>query len=106
MVKKISQKTPENGLDEQKSITSMVLGIISVPTSFIPFVGLVLGILAIYYYRQANMLMKTEPQKYGGKGMAIAGLVTGIIGTAMGAFYLIFWIFYAFIIFAFLSAGV
>ncbi|HLC74728.1 MAG TPA: DUF4190 domain-containing protein [Candidatus Nanoarchaeia archaeon] len=90
--------------ENNKAIASMVLGIISLPTSFIPFVGLVLGILAVYYFKQADRLIKSNP-KVGGRGMAIAGLVTGIIGIVMGALYLVFWIFYATLIATLLSAG-
>ena len=81
-----------------KLVTALVTDIIN------PFVGLVLGILAVYYFKQADRLIKSNP-KVGGRGMAIAGLFTGIIGIVMGALYLVFWIFYATLIAAVLSAG-
>ena len=61
-------------------VTSMVLGIVSCALSFVPVAGLVCGILAIAFYMKSARLTKLNPGGYGGQGMAIAGLVTGIIG--------------------------
>lgn len=80
--------------DDSKAIASLVLGIISIPLSLIPFIGIILGILAIYYYRRADTLMKAQPSKYSGRGMAIAGLVTGIVGLASSTLYLFIWLIY------------
>lgn len=79
--------------NNSKAIASMVLGIISIPTSFIPLVGFVLGILAIIFYRKANKLIQENPTAYGGHGMAVAGLVTGIIGLFFSVIYIFYWIF-------------
>ncbi len=76
-----------------KSIASMVLGIVSIPTSFIPLIGLVLGILALIFYKKAKRLIRENPSRYGGNGMAIAGLVTGIIGIILSLLYTAYWIF-------------
>jgi type IV pilus assembly protein PilA len=59
---------PKKGM----AITSLVLGILGVPTAGClgigALVGIVLGILAL-------MKANANPQEYGGKGMAIAGIV-------------------------------
>ncbi|SET28089.1 DUF4190 domain-containing protein [Paenibacillus sp. NFR01] len=64
-----------------KSIGALVLGILSL---MIPFVGFLLGIIAIIL---ASISFKEIRIRYEqGKGMAIAGLVTGILGTLFGLF--------------------
>ena len=63
------QKRPRNGM----AIASLVLGILSIPTFGLVLaggvVGLILGIVAL---RRANR----DPVKYGGKALAIGGIVT------------------------------
>lgn len=67
-----------------KSIAALVLGILAV---VIPYIGLIIGIIAIIF---ANISLK-EIKKTGdqGRGMAIAGLVCGIVGTAIYAIILL-----------------
>ena len=68
---------PKKGM----AITSLVLGIIGVPTvgclGIGALVGIVLGILA---FMKAN----SNPQEYGGKGMAIAGIVLSGLAIPCG----------------------
>lgn len=68
------EQTKTNG----KSIAAMVLGILSL---IIPYIGLIFGIIAIV---MASLSFK-EIRRTGeqGRGMAVAGLVCGIIGTAL-----------------------
>lgn len=61
-----------------KSIVSLVLGILSVT---IPYVGIVIGIVAIIFASLAFKEIRVRMEQ--GKGLAIAGLVCGIIGTAI-----------------------
>jgi uncharacterized Tic20 family protein len=63
-----------------KAIASMVLGILSL---VIPYIGLILGIVGIVLARKAFDEMKKQHQN--GRGMAIAGLTTSIIGTVVYA---------------------
>ncbi len=63
-----------------KSIAALVLGILSV---IIPYVGFILGILAIIFGKLS--LNEVKRRGDGGKGLAVAGLVCGIIGTAIYA---------------------
>jgi hypothetical protein len=65
-----------NGL----GIAALVLGILSIPAAFI-FVGLVFGILAIVF--GIIGLRRVKARRADNKGMAIAGLVTGIIGLVL-----------------------
>jgi hypothetical protein len=59
------------------AITSMVLGILALPTFCF---GIVFGIIAIIFAAVANNGMKNS-RNFEGKGMATAGMVMGILGT-------------------------
>jgi hypothetical protein len=61
------------------AITSMVLGIIAVITCYF---GAFPGIIAVIFGHLSLSKMKRDPL-LGGKGMAVAGLVTGYIGIAV-----------------------
>lgn len=70
--------------------TSMVLGIISLasalltPFCFITAPGILTGPFAIWTGLRARKQIDAEPRTYGNRGAAVAGLITGIIGTAIG----------------------
>ncbi|MFA5032923.1 MAG: DUF4190 domain-containing protein [bacterium] len=68
-----------------KAITSMVCGILSI---ILPFVGFILGVLAIIFSIVARNEIKHSEGKIVGTGMATAGLVCGIVGLIA----VIFWI--------------
>ena len=68
-----------------KHIASLVLGIISIVTSFFWYIALPTGILAIIF--GAKSARKT------GSKIGKAGLITGIIGVALFAFLYISMIF-------------
>lgn len=63
-----------------KAVASLVLGICG---WFIPFGGYVLDILAIIFGAQAWVAIKRSDGKLSGEGMAIAGLVLGIVGLGV-----------------------
>ncbi|MDC3412236.1 DUF4190 domain-containing protein [Aquibacillus sp. 3ASR75-11] len=67
-----------------KAIASMVLGILSL---VIPYIGFVLGIIGIVLAKKS--FNEIEQNEQGGRGMAIAGLTTSIIGTALYALLII-----------------
>jgi len=63
-----------------KSIAALVLGILSV---IIPYLGFLIGIFAIIFASISLKEIKLRMEQ--GRGLAIAGLVCGIIGTAIYA---------------------
>ncbi|MFF4030339.1 DUF4190 domain-containing protein [Streptomyces sviceus] len=68
-----------------KAVASMVTGIVSL---VVPFVGIVTGPLAIVLAARARTEIRQTSQK--GDGLAITGLVTGILGCiGYGIFLLI-----------------
>ena len=74
------QQQPRKGL----AVTSLVLGIISIPTLGLLVVGaitsLVLGSIAL-------KRIKKEPASHGGKGMAIAGIITSAFSLLITAVF-------------------
>ncbi len=77
---------------DNRAIASMVLGIVSIVLGCIPLVGLVCGTIAIVLYVKFISDFNASGERLGGRGMAIAGLVCGIIGTAIGAIYAVYWV--------------
>ena len=76
-------QTSQNEGSTGYSITSMILGIISIPFCCVPIIGLILGVMAIIF----GSLSITQHRA--GKGMAIAGVVCGAVGSLLS---IIFWI--------------
>ena len=61
------------------AIASMVCGICSLVFFWVPFVNLILGIVAVALGHVQLSNIKKLPQDFDGKGMAIAGLATGYV---------------------------
>ncbi|GAB3999201.1 hypothetical protein GCM10029992_27310 [Glycomyces albus] len=78
---------PQPQLPQGLGVASMVLGIVSVVLFCIPWVNLICGILAVTF--GAVTLKKVNEGSAGGKGMAITGLVLGIIVCAWFALWII-----------------
>lgn len=68
-----------------KSITALVLGILAI---VLPYIGFLIGIIAIIF--ASISLKEIKKRQEQGRGMAIAGLVCGIVGTALYAIILLF----------------
>ena len=72
----VSSGQPRKGL----AITSLALGLLNVPTlghfGFGAIAGLITGIIAVF---QAD----NRPSEYGGKGMAIAGIVLSVLSVVL-----------------------
>ena len=68
------------------AIGSMVLGIVSLV--FFPL-GLVLGVPAVICGHLAWGAIGAEPELVAGKGMVVAGLITGYLGIVVGALSLL-----------------
>ncbi len=64
------------------AIAALILGIISIPTAFI-CVGGILGAVAVILGIVAAVRASGQPERFGGKGMAITGVVTGALGVIM-----------------------
>jgi len=63
-----------------KAVTSMVLGICSI---VIPYIGVILGPIAIAFWAAASGDFRHSPPIYKGTGFSTAGLICGIIGTVI-----------------------
>ena len=71
------------------AIASLVLGILSIiPGVYIG--GLVMGILAIVFSRMATTRINAAPGRLNGQGLAIAGLITGIVGLSLSVMIILF----------------
>jgi hypothetical protein len=69
-----------------KAIAALVLGIVSL---FI--FGFIAGVIAIILAVQARKEIDTDPN-LGGRGLATAGLVLGIVGVVLWALVMLVWI--------------
>jgi hypothetical protein len=73
-----------NGL----AVAALVLGILSVVFSWVPFFDWVLAVLAVIF---GAVGISTANKRMGaGKGMAVAGLVLGLITVVLGIVFVIF----------------
>ncbi len=68
------------------AITSLVCSLVGV----LACMGIILGPLAIIFGGLALRNANRQPQVYGGKGLATAGLIVGIVVTLTGFVWLIF----------------
>jgi hypothetical protein len=73
-----------NGL----AVTALVLGIISIVFSWVPFFDWVLAILAIIF--GAVGISAANKRGGVGKGMAVAGLILGLITVVLGVIFVIY----------------
>ncbi|MFG6116369.1 DUF4190 domain-containing protein [Halobacillus sp. MO56] len=67
-----------------KAITSLTLGILSI---VIPVIGLFCAIAGIYYYKGSMKEIKTKDEA--GMNVAIAGLVCSIVGIIIQLLYIL-----------------
>tara|TARA_Y100001935_G_C17257228_1_gene484309 strand:- start:255 stop:542 length:288 start_codon:yes stop_codon:yes gene_type:complete len=70
------------------AIASMVCGICSVVLYF--FFGIVLAVIAVILGHVHLSNINKNPKQYGGKGMAIAGLVCGYVSIGFSVIGLLF----------------
>ncbi len=70
----------------KKSKATAIISFVSGLTFWIPIINVVFGVLAIYLGIKALAKIRKDPDKYGGKGFAIAGIV---LGTFPIIFYII-----------------
>ena len=73
------------GENKTLAIVSLVLGILSICCYVGPVTGLVALITGFMAYKKAG----DDPQNYGGKGLALAGMITGGLFMVVGVVYYI-----------------
>lgn len=78
-------QAPQN---DGMAVASLVLGILSIVGVVFCFTGLVLGPIAIVLGSMSRKRINESRGQLTGAGMASAGLITGIIGTAIGVLIL------------------
>lgn len=69
--------------DLPKATTALVLGIVAVAGGFMCILPVLLSPVAWILGAQARKEIRAAPQHWGGEGRATAGMVLGIIGTAL-----------------------
>lgn len=69
--------------DLPKATTALVLGIVAVAGAFMCILPVLLSPVAWILGAQARKEIRAAPQQWGGEGRATAGMVLGIIGTAL-----------------------
>ena len=88
---------PPQGVQENNglALAALILGILAIPAIFTVFGGIILGIIAIILgivgIRKANSIVGPGARK----GMAVTGLVLGLIAAIVSAVMLAFGIFFA-----------
>jgi hypothetical protein len=74
------------------AVASLVFGILAVVAWFIPFVGLLLALLALGSAWRARSCLGSLPDAYEPGGLHTAGLVTGLIGLVLAAMSTFWWL--------------
>lgn len=69
----------------------LVLGICSIVFSCL-FLGLILGIIGLSMAGKGRKMYKENPSMYDGFGSLNAGYIMSIIGTILGALYILYYI--------------
>ena len=94
----IGQNTPfqpppagTGGVNQTLPIVSLVFGIVSLCCYISPLTGIVALVTGYMGMKNAN----NDPQNYGGKGLAIAGMITGGVFLLLG---LLYWIYVIFVV--------
>ncbi len=65
--------------EKNMALLSLILGIVSITIGFCCYFGVVTAPIAIGLGVYALSLIKKDPGKYGGKGMALTGIITGAL---------------------------
>jgi hypothetical protein len=76
------------GQNQTLAIVSLVLGILS-----ICLCGIITGIPALITGFMAKNKADENPGEFGGRGMALGGMITGGIGTVLGLLGIMYWIY-------------
>lgn len=68
------------------AVAAMICGILSIPCCWL---AIILGPLGAIMGFIAKNKVDAEPMEYGGRGMAMAGIITGIIGTCIAILWIV-----------------
>lgn len=79
---------PKRGQDQTLPTISLVLGILGL-VLFCCWGGIPFGLIAIVLGYLGVQNANNNPSEYGGKGLAIAGIITGIVGFIFSTLYFI-----------------
>jgi hypothetical protein len=84
---------PAYAAQPQKSLAlfSMILGIVSITIGWCCWFGVLTSPVAIGLGLFSLYQIKQDPSKYGGKGMAIAGIITGALYFVFAALIALIW---------------
>jgi hypothetical protein len=74
------------------AIASLVCGLLSITLGLITCTGPVLGVIAIVLGVIALVQIKNDPQRFGGKGLAIGGIAVGALWILFTLFWLLLFI--------------
>jgi len=85
---------PDIAEAEQKSIASLVMGIIGIVACFL-CAGLVTGPLAMARGKEARLVLDSRNYNF---HIALAGVITGAVGLAFSIFFAVYWTFFGTII--------
>jgi lysylphosphatidylglycerol synthetase-like protein (DUF2156 family) len=81
----IGEPIPDKRTTKNLAICSLVLGILAIVFSFLPYIGIILALIAL------PQGIVSLVQKRPGKGLAIAGIITAVFGIiTSGLFILIY----------------
>jgi hypothetical protein len=72
-------------IQHPRAVPAMVLGIVGIVLAGSCGIGGFVGIVGIVLGRQARSEIDAEPGRYAGRSQAVAGIVTGAIGTGLSA---------------------
>ena len=79
----IGEPVPDKRTTKNLAICSLVLGILAIVFSFLPYIGIILALIA---------LPQGIVQKRPGKGLAIAGIITGIFGILLSILFILVYV--------------
>ena len=78
------------------AIASLVMGILGMPLACVPLIGTVFNLLAVIFGATALNAIGKSRVTLGGRGLALSGLILGILGLALVGL----WLLYVFGVFA------
>ena len=77
--------------DQTMAVIAMIAGLVSITIGWCCSVGLLTSPFAIVLGIVSLFQIKKDPRKYGGKGMAIAGIITGSVFLAILVLIALIW---------------